>query len=111
MEMQEQNLGAVTVIKPVGALVGEDAGYFRTRTLALASKHLGRIVVDASGIPFVDSSGAEALVDVTEELALGGRALKLCATNPMLKEVLELTGWSDAFEFFAEVQAGVRSFL
>ncbi len=111
MELQEQNLGAVTVLKPIGALVGDDATLFRTRALDIAAKHLGRMVVDASGIPFMDSRGAEALVDVTEELSSGGRALKLCAGNAMLREVLELTGWADAFEFFAEVNAGVRSFL
>lgn len=111
MEWHEQNLGAVTVLKPVGALIGDDATRFRTRSLEVASSNLGRMVVDAAGIPYLDSRGIEALVDVTEELGLSGRALKLCAANSMLREVLELTGWSDAFEYFADVNAGVRSFL
>ena len=111
MEWHEQNLGAVTVLKPIGPLVGDEATRFRARALEMASSNLGRIVVDAAGIPFLDSRGIEALVEVTEELGLSGRSLKLCSINAMIREVLELTGWSDAFEYFADVNSGVRSFL
>jgi anti-anti-sigma factor len=72
---------------------------------------MGRIMIDASAIPFVDSSGIEALVDITDQLAQSGRALKLVAANDTLKEVISLVGWSHAFEYFGDVNAGIRSFL
>ncbi|MBV8779785.1 MAG: STAS domain-containing protein [Phycisphaerae bacterium] len=111
MEWHEQNLGAVTVFKPVGALISDAAAHFRGRAMEVAAANLGRIVLDGAGIPYVDSRGIEALIEVTEELGLSGRSLKLCAINPLIREVLELTGWADAFEYFSDVNTGVRSFL
>jgi anti-anti-sigma factor len=111
MEIQQQAQGAVTVVKPVGPLVEADAELFKTCAMELVAKNLGRVVIDASAIPFVDSRGVEALADVTDELGHSGRALKLCSTNPTVRLVLDLTGWSDAFEYFDDLNSGVRSFL
>jgi anti-anti-sigma factor len=111
MEFHLQKHGAVTVIKPSGPLMAADADAFRAKATETASASLGRLVVDASAIPFVDSTGLEALLDVTEELAKGGRALKLCAATPTLREVLDITGLASAFEYFTDVNTAVRSFL
>lgn len=111
MQIVEQSQGAVMVLKPVGPLTEGDADEFRDRALAAAGKNLGRVIVDASGVTFVDSRGLEALVDVTEQLGEGGRVLKVCGSNPNLRQVLELTGWSSAFEFFDDSNEAVRSFL
>jgi anti-anti-sigma factor len=111
VEIQLQKQGAVTVVKPEGALCAADADGFRAKLAEEATAALGRLVVDASAIPFVDSRGIEALLDVSEALSDGGRSLKLCGATATLQEVLELTGLADAFEFFGDVNAGVRSFL
>ena len=111
MEIQEQDQGAVSVLKPLGALVAAEAEQFKQRALEAAKQKLGRVLVDASGVPFVDSAGLEALVDLTEELGQSGRVLKLCAATGTVREALEITGWAEAFEFFEDVNMGVRSFL
>jgi anti-anti-sigma factor len=111
MEIQEQRQGAVTILKPMGALIEPEARLFKEQAMDMLTKSMGRVMVDASAIPFVDSGGVEALVDLTDQLAQSGRALKLCAANETLKEVLHLVGWSHAFEYFDDVTTGVRSFL
>lgn len=111
MEILQQSQGAVMVIKPMGPLTEPDAEQFKTAAMEHVTRNMGRIVVDASSIAFLDSRGIEALADVTEELSQSGRALKLCGANSTVKQVLELTGWSDAFEYFDDVNGGVRSFL
>jgi anti-sigma B factor antagonist len=111
MEIQEHPQGAVTVLKPMGPLTEADADQFKARAMEAVAKNLGRIVVDASAIAFVDSRGIEVLADVTEELSQSGRALKLCSANATIRQALELTGWNDAFEHFDDVNGGVRSFL
>jgi anti-sigma B factor antagonist len=111
MEIQEQRQGAVTILKPMGALIDPESRLFKEQALETMNKSMGRVLVDSSAVPFLDSTGVEALVDLTEQLAQSGRALKLCSANDTLKKVLELTGWSHAFEYFDDVNAGVRSFL
>ena len=111
MTIQEIQQGAVIVLKPVGPLTEADAGTFKERARAAATKNLGRIIVDAEGIAFIDSHGLEALADITEQLSDGGRNLKLSGTPATLKQVLELTGWANMFEFFDDTNTAVRSFL
>lgn len=111
MKVLEQQQGAVTVVKPDGALVGADVKDFATALTHAADTNLGRCVVDLSGVPFVDSSGLEALLDATEHLAGGGRALKLCAVNKTIRQVLELTGLVSHFDHYDDVNSAIRSFL
>lgn len=111
MEIQEQRHGAVTVVKPQGPLVVGDAEEFRVRLADTMTRSLGRFVVDASAIPYVDSLGLEALVQSTDELGASGRALRLCGACETLREVLELTGLADRFEHYVDVNTAVRSFL
>lgn len=111
MEMVTQQRGAVMVVKPSGPLTGAEAEVFETRIRELMRENLGRIVIDASALPFVDSRGLESLADVAEELAQSGKGLKVCAANETLRQVLELTGLSPQFEHFDDTNAAVRSFL
>ena len=111
MRIHEQRKGAVTVLRPEGPLTGDDAGELKGRLMEAQRDSLGRFVLDASSIPLVDSKGLEALVEVTEEMAQSGKALKLCAANETLRQVLELTGLAPLFEHFEDANAAVRSFL
>lgn len=111
MRIQEQHQGAVTVLRPEGPVIGEDAAQLKQRLAAAMGKSLGRVVVDLSAVPFVDSRGLEALQETTAALAEGGQALRLCAANETLREVLELTGLSPQFEHFQDVASAVRSFM
>jgi anti-anti-sigma factor len=111
MKIQESKQGAVTVLKPSGPLTQADAGDFKTVTLRALESNLGRILVDMSAVPFVDSLGLEALLDLTEQMQLSGQMLKLCATNKTLREVFTLTATAPLFEHFDDVNTAIRSFL
>ncbi len=104
-------MGAVTVLKPCGPLIGDDAEQVKQRLAQAQRESLGRFVLDASGMPLLDSKGLEALGDVTEEMALSGNVLKLCGVNETIRQVLYLTGTESMFEYFEDVGSAVRSFL
>src|SRR5580704_7065007 len=111
MKVTEQRQGAVTVLKPEGPLVEADIKDFSSALSQATNANLGRCVVDLSAVPFVDSKGLEALLDATEEMARGGRALKICAVDKTVRQVLELTGLVNQFEHFDDVNSAIRSFL
>lgn len=111
MQIQEDQQGAVTVLKPIGPLTREEADVFRQKLMHVRAASLGRLVVDASAIPFVDSGGLEALVEANQELSRSGRSLKLCGLNETLREVLDLTELASQFERFEDAGSAVRSFL
>ena len=111
MDIQEQRQGAVTVLKPQGPLVAQDADQFQVSLTAVLATSLGRFVVDASEIPYVDSRGLEVLKEATEQLSDSGQALRLCGANETVREVLDLTDLSRLFEHYQDVNSAVRSFL
>jgi anti-anti-sigma factor len=111
VEIQEHRHGAVMVIKPRGPLVQQDAEAFRQSAGDVVGRSMGRCVVDASEIPYVDSAGLEALAALGSALEEGGRALRLCGVTETVREVLDLTGLDGRFELFEDATAAVRSFL
>jgi anti-anti-sigma factor len=111
MRISEQRSGAVTVLKPEGALLEAEAPAFKQKLMATLSVSLGRFVIDMSAVPYVDSKGLEALVEVTEEMSRSGQALRLCNPNKTVREVLELTDLSSLFDHFEDTNTAVRSFL
>jgi len=111
MEIQEERKGAVTVLRPVGPLTQADVEQFQGRLKEVRHQSLGRFVVDAAAVAFIDSRGLECLVDAHDELARSGQSLKVCGLNETLREVFNLTELSSLFESFEDVSSAVRSFL
>jgi|ERR1043165_1751096 anti-anti-sigma factor len=111
MEIAETTKGAVRVLKPKGPLSLADAEQFKRAASEAAGAAMGRLVIDVSGVPFVDSRGLEVLVELGEALGESGQTLKLCSVNETLREVFDLTEVSAALEQFEDVNAAVRSFL
>jgi len=111
VQIDEQQHGAVTVLRPRGPITGDDAEAFAGRLEQTLRRTLGRFLIDASAVAFLDSRGLESLADASEQLAESGLALKMCATNETVREVLDLTDVASRIEQFEDVNSAVRSFL
>lgn len=111
MEIQETREGAVTVVKPLGSLVLADADKFKAYVHAVVGRSLGRFVIDASSVAFLDSRGLEVLADCGEEMAKNGQTLRVCGANDTVREAIDITELSSLFEYFADTHTAVRSFL
>lgn len=111
MKINEEKQGAVIVLRPEGPLIEQDAAALRQRLINVLGTSLGRFIIDMSAIPYLDSKGLEALLDVTDEMAKSGQLLRLCAANKTVREVLELTDLAPHFDHFEDANTAVRSFL
>lgn len=111
MQISEHQQGAVTVVVPNGPVAMADADQLKTLAMQVIERSMGRIVIDAIGVPFLDSRGLEVLLDVTEKLNESGSALKLCGVKETVREIMELTDLAGSFEFYDDVNSAVRSFI
>ena len=111
MKLQQQRHGAVTLLRPEGPLAEAAGGELAAAAKPVLAATLGRVVIDLSAVPFVDSGGLEALLDLADLLADSGQSLKLCGTNKTVRQVFELTEIDAQFDHFADVNSAVRSFL
>ena len=111
MKLEQQSVGTVDVLTPIGALVDEDAASF-CRLLQERVKGLNpRVVVSLQEVPYMDSSALEGLLDAADELADRALNLKLANVSSTCREIFELTGLASHFRFFNDVQDAVKSFL
>lgn len=111
MEIAETTHGAVSVLKPLEPVTGDDAQAFLARVQQTVPVSLGRIAVDCGRITHVDSAGLEAFVTAGQKLLAVGHALKLFEVNDTLREVFELTDTASLFEFYTDLNAATRSYL
>jgi anti-sigma B factor antagonist len=111
VKLQTEQHGGVAILKPEEPLTNTEADEFKAILLEAVRNNLGRVVLDASAVAFVDSKGLESLVDVTQELNQSGKVLKICCVNETIKQVIELTGLWSQFEYFEDANSAIRSFL
>lgn len=107
----EQRHGAVTVLKPDGPFIQEQASTLGEGTLCRVRPALGRFVIDLSASPYIDSVGLETLLDLADEMDRCGQTLRIAAASQTVREVLDLTGLTNRFEYHDDTNLAVRSFL
>lgn len=71
----------------------------------------GRVVIDLSEVPFVDSAILELLVASNKDCAARGGRLKLVALSPNCQEILRLTDLKSRFDVADSVEEATRKGL
>ena len=88
---QEETPDGLLICRPVGELDAFTVSQFRQALAELASSK--RLVIDMSGIPFVDSAGLGALIGgIRRTRELGGDVAVAC-DRPTLVRLLRTTGF------------------
>lgn len=88
---QEETPDGFIICRPVGELDAFTVSQFRQTLAELASSK--RLVIDMSGIPFVDSAGLGALIGgIRRTRELGGDVAVAC-DRPTLVRLLRTTGF------------------
>lgn len=104
LKVETRQMDGVTVVACHGRIVlgEESAGMRETLKRALASsKHL---VLDLSGVSYLDSTGLGTLVGVFSSARAGGSDIKLAGLNQRLRDLLQITKLVTVFEVYDTVQ-------
>ena len=67
------------------------------------------VVVDLSGVEFLDSAGVGVLVGLFKNARLRGGRARFCGLTPGVRSVLELIQLDRIFEIYDDVEAAIRS--
>jgi anti-anti-sigma factor len=102
--------GAVDVVFGSDPLNGEHVERLRTLLEGYAEDGQPHVVLDLQGVPLIDSSGLELLLDMHESYERLGGAIKLASANQLCGEILKVTGVGQQFEIYPDTGAAVGSF-
>jgi anti-sigma B factor antagonist len=101
----------VAILTLKGRLTLGESNLVREKVAEEAAAGRFKIVVDLSGVDYIDSTGLGILVICFTSLKKQGGALKLVNPNKRNVELLLLTKLHTVFEVFNEVQDAVNSFF
>lgn len=108
MNVEMQTHGAIVVLRPRGPLVTDDARSFRDKARQAIEQRGGRVVLDLSDAPYVDSEGIEALLDVASSTAHVGPTV--AQITDTVREALDLTDVLSRLRVYDRVESALRSY-
>jgi anti-sigma B factor antagonist len=75
---------------------------------SLESGHT-RLVLDLSGVMFIDSTGLSVLLNTLRRLTRAGGAMALVCSNPTVLRLFEITKLDSTFDIHAELEPAVAA--
>jgi anti-sigma B factor antagonist len=110
MEISRETLGTVEVLRARGRLVlGPPSREFEERTKDLVASGARRIVLDLSGIDYIDSAGLGTLIGCVGAAREAGAGLRLAAVTDRVRQILRITATEKVLPLDADVAASVAA--
>ncbi len=110
MKVKIQDYNDVTVVELQGELDGEVASLFEKSITDIIAQDITNIVIDMSGVDFIDSQGLEVLLWARDYCSQNRRELRLAGLDENCIRILEITRLDSEFNFYAELAEAVKSF-
>ncbi len=111
MQLSTHEDGRVTIVTVSGDLViGEPETTFKKKVSRLIEDGQVNLVVDLTGVGFLDSSGLGSLVRAMTMSQKEGGQTKLAGVGPQVRKLLEMTKLDSVFEIYDDRESAVSSF-
>lgn len=102
MDMQVQLRDGITVVTLTGELSDPDQEFIDELTTATA-RPAARVLIDLSGVPYLNSSGIGLLVRAVAQAHTVESRVALAGLTPFVKGVMEVTKLTNYFKIFPSV--------
>jgi len=110
MKIKTQDYNDVTVVELQGELDGDVIELFQNTITGIIAKRKTGIVLDMSGVGFIDSQGLEQLLWSRDYCNEHRHELKLAGLDENCVRILEITRLENEFDRYAELAEAVKSF-
>ncbi|MCW0209656.1 STAS domain-containing protein [Achromobacter veterisilvae] len=93
MNLAIEKIGEVLVVSPEGQINSANAASIESDLLAHVEKGESRFVLDLSNLNYISSAGLRVVLVLAKRLKQGAGALVLCALQPHVREVFDISGF------------------
>ena len=111
MIQTHQKENNIDIVKISGRLVATDAPEARENLKAIVEGGEGKLIVDLSGVSFIDSSGLSVLISAFKLIRAKEGRMLLSGISKNVQTLLELTRLSEIFEMFATTEAALEAIV
>ena len=110
LKMETRTADGITIVNCTGKVVfGDEANALRT-TLTKLLTDTKHIVLNLSGVTYIDSGGLGTLVGVYSSARAGGADIKLVGLGQRLRDVLAITKLATVFELYDNESQAMAAF-
>lgn len=110
MKVKIQDYSNVTVVELQGDLDADFTELFKNTITNIIAKNKTCIVLDMSGVGFIDSQGLEQLLWARDYCNENKRELRLAGLDENCIRILEITQLEHEFDHYSELAEAVKSF-
>ena len=110
LKLSTRTIDGIVIVDCSGRIVfGEESGYLRdtVKQLILENK---RIVLNLSGVTYIDSGGLGTLVALFTSARSSGGSIKLATLTPRVGDLLQVTKLLTVFEVYDNEEKAVQAF-
>jgi anti-sigma B factor antagonist len=111
MKIKIQDYNEVTVVELQGELDGEDVEFFQSTITDIISRCKVSVVLDMSGLGFIDGEGLEQLLWARDYCNQNKCELRLAGLDENCMRILEITRLEKEFNHYVELAEAVKSFV
>ena len=110
MEILEEKIGEVQVLRLKGRLDAPSAKDFKDKINSLVKEENVKFVIDMGAVDFIDSSGLGSLVASLRSVNKSGGDIKISALQNQVRAIFELTRLHRVFGIYEDSRAAAMSF-
>ena len=111
LQIAEGSVGDVALLTLTGEITLDDGDLaFGRHVSQMIADGKRRIVVDLSGITYIDSAGVGMMVDRSKRVSEQGGSMRLARLTARSHHLLAMLKLKFVFEIYDDVDAAVRSF-
>jgi len=107
MEIQKKEEGDITLLELIGNLDTNTAPVAEKAVNEAIDLGVMKLLFDLSKTGFVSSAGLRVFLVATKKISAKGGAVKLCAPNEVVKEILEISGFTTIIDVRSSVEQGI----
>lgn len=109
MNVQISSINDFTVLSVFGRVDTITAASFEKEVLDVIEKGVLRIIVDCGGLEYISSSGLRVFLVAQKKMMSTGGVLKLSGLQPPIQEIFDISGFSQIFSIFPDIDAAVKT--
>lgn len=109
LEIKVSQQNEVVVIDLIGSLDTNTAPEAEDVFNSLLEKNTQKMVVNLEHTKYVSSAGLRVFLATTKKITAAGGAVKFCAPNEVVKEILDISGFTSILDVKVTFEEAVKS--
>jgi len=109
MKIKTQDYNDIMVVELQGDLDADFTEPLQNTIADIIAAHKAGVVLDMSGVGFIDSAGLEHLLSAAEHCSQNNCQFRLAGLDENCQKILEITGLDNSFSRYAELAEAVKS--